>query len=310
MVEQPPVERRYPDFYIVGAPRSGTTFMYEYLGRHPRIFMPERKEPGFMCTDLDSGSYLDSLSFMRSADEYLDLFAEAPPGSLTGEGSTWYLFSTMAARRIRASNPRARAIIMLRDPAEMLYSLHERRIYGGSEDLQRFEDALAAEEDRRKGRRIPAHARNIKAFQYREMGRYSAQVKRYLDVFGGSDVCILIFEDFRHDPHRAYEEVVRFLGLEPVPIDATVVNASARRTSPLLRRLMLTPALVRLARSIIPKRLHSRVGPAMDRLTTRSSTRPPMEEATRRLLRQDLREDVVRLSELLDRDLVARWGYR
>lgn len=300
---------RFPDLYIVGAPRSGTTFMYEYLGQHPRIFMPERKEPGFMCPDLDSGSYLDSLSFMRSAEEYLALFDGASEGQLKGEGSTWYLFSTVAARRIRELNPEARAIIMLRDPAEMLYSLHERRIYGGSEDLERFEDALDAEDDRRQGRRIPVRARNLKAFQYRDVGRYSAQVKRFFDAFERSDVCVLIFEDFRADPRGAYEKVVRFLDLEPVPIEVAVVNASAQRRSSLLRRMTLAPAMVRLGRTAIPKRWHSRAGPLMDRLTTRSSTRPPMDPQTRQRLRADLREDVMGLSELLGQDLVQRWGY-
>jgi hypothetical protein len=300
---------RFPDLYIVGAPRSGTTFMYEYLGKHPRIFMAERKEPGFMCPDLDSGSYLDSLSFMRSAEEYLALFDGAEEHQLRGEGSTWYLFSTVAARRIRELNPKARAIIMLRDPAEMLYSLHERRIYGGSEDLERFEDALDAEDDRRQGRRIPVRARNLKVFQYREVGRYSAQVQRYFEAFGRSDVCALIFEDFRADPRGAYEKVIRFLGLEPVPIEVAVVNASAQRRSALLRRMTLAPAIVRLGRTAIPKRLHARVGPLMDRLTTRSSSRPPMDPQTRQRLRDDLRDDVVRLSEALGQDLVQRWGY-
>lgn len=309
MAEAAGAARRYPDFYIAGAPRSGTTFMHEYLGQHPRIFMSERKEPGFMCHDLDSGSYLDSLSFMRSADEYLALFDAAPTSSLTGEASTWYLFSKVAARRIRELNPAARAVIMLRDPAEMLYSLHERRVYGGSEDLERFEDALAAEEDRRHGRRIPPHARNIQAFQYHDVGRYAPQVERYLDAFGRSDVCLLIFEDFRADPRRAYEELVGFLGLEPVPIETTVVNASAQRRSSRLRRMMLHPAAVRMGRAAIPKRLHARVGPLMDHLTSRPSTRPPMDAATRARLRADLRDDVVRLSDLVGRDLVDVWGY-
>lgn len=303
------VTARYPDFYIVGAPRSGTTFMHEYLGQHPGIFVSERKEPGFMCPDLDSGSYLDSLSFMRSADDYLALFQDAPPGSLTGESSTWYLFSKVAARRIRELNLRARAVIMLRDPVDMLYSLHERRIYGGSEDLERFEDALDAEADRRAGRRIPPRARNVQAFQYRDVGRYAEQVERYFQAFGKEDVCVLIFDDFRKDPKGAYEQVVRFLGLEPVPIEIEVVNASTQRRSSRLRRMMLNPIVVRLARRFIPRRLHARIGPLMDRVTTRSSTRPSMDPQTRVRLREDLRDDVARLSELLGQDLVARWGY-
>ena len=119
--------------------------MFDYLGRHPQVYAPPRKEPQFFATDLDSGSYLDSLTFMRDTDEYLTMFAGARPDQLTGEGSTWYLYSREAARNIHAANPQARIIVMLRHPVQMLYSLHGRRLYGGSEDLPSFGDALAAE---------------------------------------------------------------------------------------------------------------------------------------------------------------------
>jgi hypothetical protein len=173
-----------PDFFIVGAPRSGTTFMFDYLGAHPQIYAATRKEPQFFATDLDSGSYLDSVTFVRDRDEYLALFAGARPDQLAGEGSTWYLYSKEAASNIHAANPDARIIAMLRHPVEMLYSLHGRRLFGGSEDLPDFADALAAEGDRRHGRRIPPRARNVKALFYREVGRYSEQVERYLKTFG------------------------------------------------------------------------------------------------------------------------------
>jgi Sulfotransferase family len=144
MIQTAAQASQYPDFYIVGAPRCGTTFMYEYLRQHPQIFMPDNKEPNFMCKDLDSGSYLDSLSFMRDEAAYIRLFAGAPAGSLRGEASTWYLYSETAAGLIKAMNPDSRVIIMLRDPVEMLYSLHGRRVYGGSEGLP-FVDAFEGE---------------------------------------------------------------------------------------------------------------------------------------------------------------------
>ena len=249
---------RYPDFYIVGAPRCGTTFMYEYLRQHPQIYMPDNKEPGFMCTDLDSGSYLDSVSFMRDEATYLGLFASAPPGTITGEGSTWYLYSEAAAGRIKQTNSDARAIIMLRDPVEMLYSLHGRRVYGGSEDLMRFEDALAAEADRRAGRRIPHRVRNRKALFYRDVGSYSRQVERYLTTLAPDRVHVIIFEEFTRDPAAAYLETLRFLGVDPeFRPNFEVVNASASRRSQRLRQLMLSPGLIRAARALIPVRMRT-----------------------------------------------------
>src|SRR4029078_4797978 len=71
--------RLLPDFLIVGAPRCGTTFMYEYLDQHPQIYMSPIKEPQHFATDLDSGSYLDSLSFMRDRQAYRSLLHRAPP---------------------------------------------------------------------------------------------------------------------------------------------------------------------------------------------------------------------------------------
>jgi hypothetical protein len=299
----------YPDFFIVGAPRCGTTFMYEYLSRHPQIYTSPRKEPQYFATDLDSGNYLDSVSFMRDRDEYLDLFKEARPDQLTGEASTWYLYSKEAARNIHAANPNARIIIMLRDPVEMLYSLHGRRVYGGSEDLAKFDDALAAEEERKNGKRIPARARNIKALFYRDVGRYSEQVARYLDLFGEPQVHIIIFEEFRADPATAYRRTLEFLGVDPTfQPEFRVVNEGVARRSPRLQRFLLAPRLVRLARLVFPRRVRPLVGRAWDALSTRDTRRAPLDPAIAGQLRQELLPDIVRLGQLIGRDLTPIWG--
>ncbi len=302
------VKARYPDFFIVGAPRCGTTFMYHYLRQHPSIFMPEAKEPDHFCTDLDSGSYLDSLSFLRDEDAYLSLFQGAQPHQLTGEASTWYLYSKVAATNIKSANPDSRAIIMLRDPVEMLYSLHGRRFYGGSEDLERFEDALDAEDDRKQGRRIPPRARNITALFYREVGKYTDQVARYLDTFGNDRVHIVIFEEFRDDPARAYRETVEFLGVDgDFTPRFSVVNASSARRSWRIQQALLSPAVVKAARFVLPVRVRPYVGRTWDRINTRGERRPQLDPRVRARLREELRPDIRRLSELLGRDLDELW---
>ena len=304
----PMIIGRYPDFFIVGAPRSGTTFMFEYLGQHPQVFAPERKEPQHFATDLDSGSYLDSLTFVRDTDEYLKLFAGARSDQLTGEGSTWYLYSKDAAANIKRANPDARIIAMLRHPVEMLYSLHGRRFYAGSEDLPDFADALAAEADRRAGQRVPPRARNVKALFYRDVGRYGEQLERYFNTFGRDRVHVVIFDDFTTDPAASYRGVLEFLGLDDsFAPEFTVVNAGAARRSPGLQRALLAPPVVRFARAVIPVSLRPRVGRAWDRLTTRRERRPPLDPAVASVLRRDLLPDIEHLGRLLDRDLTQVW---
>lgn len=298
-----------PDFFVVGAPRCGTTFMYEYLRQHPQVFMPDRKEPHFFSTDLDSGSYLDSLSFMRDETEYLQLFRPARTGQRVGEASTWYLYSAEAASNIARFSPQASILILLRDPVEMLYSLHGQRVFGGSENLG-FAEALVAEDERRRGLRIPPRARNIKGLFYRDVGRYAGQVERYLSLFGPAQVKVLIFEEFRADPASAYRETLEFLGVDPTfSPDLRVVNASASRRSWRLQQMLLSPIMVRLGRAVIPAILRPSVGPLIDRLNSRSRVREPLDLELRARLGAELRSDVVRLGQLLGRpDLIRLWS--
>src|SRR5882757_7658017 len=138
-----------PDFFIVGAPKCGTTALYRCLEAHPEIFVPERKELHHFGTDLYSPTYV------RQLDEYLSLFAAAGDAKRVGEASVWYLFSKRAATEINAFNPQASVIIMLRNPVEMLHSLHSQHLYNGTEEISDFATALNAEGDRKMGRCLP-----------------------------------------------------------------------------------------------------------------------------------------------------------
>jgi hypothetical protein len=299
---------RYPDLFIVGAPRCGTTFMYEYLKAHPQIFMSAWKEPQFFATDLDSGSYLDSLTFLRDTERYLGLFSQARHDQITGEGSTWYLYSLDAARNIHAVNPNARIIAMLRNPVQMLYSLHGRRVYGGSEDIGRFEDALAAEADRKRGERLPARPRNVKALFYREVGKYAEQLERYIETFGRAQVHVIIFEELRTNPTLTYRAALEFLGVDPDFTPALrPVNESVERRSWRIQQLLLSPRAVRLARALLPVRARPYVGRAWDAVNTRGQRRDPLDPEVARQLYADLLPDMLRLGDMLGRDVTSIW---
>ena len=117
-----------PNLFIVGQPKSGTTALHQFLGQHPEIFMSSIKEPHFFCSDfhLESDRAYGKQRFFdfRNESAYLQIFAKAEGAEIAGESSTNYLYSQVAAEKIYNFNPDAKIIIILREPAKFLYSLH------------------------------------------------------------------------------------------------------------------------------------------------------------------------------------------
>jgi len=303
-------QSRVPNFFVVGAPRCASTFMYTYLRQHPDVFMAANKDPRFFCSDLDSGSDADAGFFMRDEQEYLSLFADAHGARRMGEACVFNLFSTVAAARIKAASPEAKIIIMLRDPVEQMYSYHAVRRRNATEDLD-FEAALAAEADRREGRRLPRLARNVKMYQYRAVASYTDQVARYFDAFGRHNVHVVIFDDFVRDPAASYRATLEFLDVDPdFRPDFEIVNAHAANISPRLATLLRDPATVRRLKRLVPGRLHYPIGWLRARLrglNQQPTLRAPVDLELRDRLRTELGPEVMRLGALLGRDLSAIW---
>jgi len=148
--ERSPSMNIAPNFFIIGAPKTGTTALSEYLKDHPNIFFCPVKEPHFF--DLDTSKRLK-----LNLQTYLSLFAEADPAlhQAVGEGSTGYLFSKVAVSEILKFNPNSKFIVMLRNPVDLVQSWHSEMYYEGVEDVVDFEKAWKLEQERRQGRNIP-----------------------------------------------------------------------------------------------------------------------------------------------------------
>ena len=107
-----------PNFFIVGAPKCGTTALCEYLKYHPNVFMSTPKEPHYFAEDFERYRHV------KTEDKYLALFGDCNDRHLMiGEASVFYLRSTRAVSLIRDFNPDAKIIVMLRNPVDMVYSL-------------------------------------------------------------------------------------------------------------------------------------------------------------------------------------------
>jgi hypothetical protein len=298
---------RKPDFFIVGAPRCGTTAMTKYLAAHPDVYMPERKEMHVFGSDLRFGPHF----WRRNEQDYLAEYTARNGEVVAGESSVWYLFSSRAAAEIKAFSPEARIIVMLREPVEMLYSLYHHFRLDGNECLPTFEEALAAEPDRRAGKRIGAETYLAQGLQYREIVRFTEQVSRYFEVFGRERVHIVIYDDLAGDTLGIYRETLGFLGLDSWrgPANLTAINGSRYPRSAALRRLLNGKHVRQTAlmlRPLLPRPAFGVLRGLQEKLllaNSRPGKRSPLSPALRARLKREFAPEIERLSELLGRDL-------
>lgn len=293
---------RKPDFFIVGAARCGTTALYEYLKQHPEIYMSPDKEPAYFCPDLNPSR--------PSEEEYLRLFSAARTEKRIGEGSTSYLYSKAAAAEIKRFCPTARIIIMLRNPVDMIHARHAALYYHCVEDIEDFSLALDAEPDRKAGRRPARRDHAIAQLFYRETAKYTEQITRYLDLFPADAVKVIIFDDFKSETGKIYREVCQFLDVDPnfQPVFG-VVNANRKIRSRFLQQLLEVPGptLRRIGRPLTPRTVRHRVMKELRQLNSSKTPRESMDAELRRSLQAEFAAEVMRLSELLNRDL-SHWS--
>ena len=307
-----------PDFFIVGAPKCGTTALNDYLAKHPDIFVA-RKEMHFFGSDLHFGPHFQL--YRRYPKDYLAQFEAWDGQNRAGEASVWYLFSEKAAAEIKAFSPDARIIIMLREPSSLLYSLYCQFVSDGNEHLPTFKEALAAEDDRRAGRRITRQTYLPQALDYRATARFSEQVRRYFDVFGRERVHVILFDDFIARTPEVYRQTLEFLGVETAgaPTEFTVVNGNVNGNdsirSPFMRAVLNDRYVRQTAitlRSCLPRGMFDvvkKAGLALSKSNSNRSpsARPPIDRELQQSLREEFAPEVERLSLLLNRDL-TQWS--
>jgi hypothetical protein len=316
---------RIPDFFLVGHAKSGTTALYEMLGGHPRIYMSPVKEPQFFARNpTPPASPAGAKSFERTGrqavtvEEYMSLFAGAAADQLIGDASTFHIWSPVAAERIARAQPDARIIVILREPASFLHSLHLQMLKNHSEIEQDLRKAIALEGPRREGRRIPRDAHWPAALMYSDRVRYVEQLQRYHAVFPREQVLVLIYEDFRADNAATVRTVLRFLGVDDAaPVQVVQANPTVAVRSVRLYGVVrdiragrgpLAGSIRAVTRALTtPTLRRSVLHPLRRRLVY--GTPAPAQESLLRDLRLRFKDEVVALSEHLDRDLVRLWGY-
>ncbi|MCP4147307.1 MAG: sulfotransferase [bacterium] len=276
-----------PNFFIVGMPRSGTTSLYAYLKQHPDIYVSLFKEPHFFGTDLTQPR-------INVTDEelYYGLFAGAGQRKRVGEASVWYLTSATAAGEIKAFNPGAKIIVMLRNPVDMIQSLHSLYMRTGNENVADIEAALALQPGRMQGKKIPPGCYFPEGLFYTEVAIYFDKSKRFVDRFGLDNIQFVIFDEFASDTPSAYKAVLAFLEVEP-SFQAHFGDDEAKEA---VRPMVLQQ--VRQAHPEIKKRLQRKQGKT--HIGKRYAAFAP--EARKRLMEQ-FKIDIEKTGALIKRDL-------
>lgn len=232
---------------IVGAPRTGTTSLAKFLRAHPQVCFSKVKEPHFFSQWDLTGCTDHELTDTVAREYVARYFPHGADRSLLMEGSVTYLYTPEQMRPILRLWPEVRFVIGLRDPMEMIPSLHQRLLVLGDEAVEDFERAWQLNDDRRNGRRIPRSCIEPRWLQYDEVGRLGQYVERFIAEVGRERCFFALYDDVRRDSAGLYRQVQDFLGLDPVDAAGFAPRRNSRgyRLGWLQRLLMRPPVLTR-----------------------------------------------------------------
>lgn len=295
----------YPDFIVIGAARAGTTALHGYLRQHPQVFMPVLKEPNFFAYEgqtLDcQGPGADYINnSVTRLNDYQGLFGIAPNGAVCGEASPLYLFSPEAPARIRHHVPKARLIVILRNPIDQAYSHFLYATKQAIEPERDFTKALGLE-----GERMAAGWQPL--FGYSDFPKYAEQLQRYFQVFPREQIFVRTYEDYKDQPEKLFRELFGFIGVDAdfSPDMSRKPNAGGVPKNRVLQDfLMKSNPITRAIGLVVPKQARLAIRDRIAALNTRHKQTMPV--AARQILKNRLGSEIKALETLIGRDL-SHW---
>lgn len=284
---------KWPNFFIVGAPRAGTTSLHSYLNDIPEIFMSQIKEPNYFSRKLVPDDH-PLLNPIREKQRYLHLFENVKDQKIIGEASPLYLSDPDVPKLIHQVSPNALILISLRDPIERLLSHFTLIIRdGGTKDT--FHKVLHNEmkfgiED------------SLKPHLYLESGLYSDSIKRYLEIFGSKQVKIIIFEEFSKNPKVTLEEILNFLGIHHSLLNfkAEVHNPFTAPRGKTAEHILTSKTTSKFLKAFLPSSTRKFL---RRNILTNNQDKPIIEKEDWKILYDYYKEDVEKLKKILNREL-------
>jgi len=286
--------KRWPNLFIIGAMKAGTTSLYEYLKDIPDIYMSPVKEPKYFSEERDSEN--TGVKRIKDETEYLTLFEKAKDEKFLGEASPDYLFDPDSAKLINQIMPEAKIIIILRDPIERAFSHYLLDLRSNPTESQVHEKLLHDMNEKIKKKKIRLRL---------EASFYHDDVKRYLEIFPREQVKILIFEEMMKNPKGTIQEILDFLGLnyelEELKGEAhnPFVGLSVPRGA-FSKNFLEKGSKSKFVKKIIPSSIRNFL---QTKVLSKQLSKPKLKEEDRKLLKNLYAKDVEKLKNLLERTL-------
>jgi len=273
----------WPNFFIVGASKSGTTSLYEYLNKIKGIYMSRVKEPHYFQRNSSESIAL----CITDKAEYLKLFKSASKEQMIGEASTSYLRDPESAKLIHDEVHDAKIIIMLRDPCERIFSGY---LMFKSQGIEKK----------------PFHQLITTNPSFLESGLYYSQVKRYLDIFSQKQVKIFVFEEFIQNPKRTISKILEFLNVDSkIPeVFEKIHNPYTVSRSKISQKILSNKIILKISNQIMSKSFKSTLKEAV---VFKKGEKPDIPKETRLILENYYRNDMKKLQNLLKRKFPWDW---
>jgi hypothetical protein len=287
-----------PNFFIIGAPKCGTTSLSIYLAEHPNVVMSLPKEPHYFSTDIENGRITDQ-------SKYLACFSANQNSSAIGDASTLYLYSKVAINNILAFNKDAKFIVMLRNPTEVAFSFHQLALKIFSETETNFEKAWYLQTERAIGNHVPKGCPDLKLLLYGEIAKFGFQVDRLLSKVNRHKIHFIYFDDFINKTDKIIQSVFNFLELTPnLQIDYQIHNKTKRIQYPQFTKMVNIALGVKKSLGIksefgIAARIHKK--------NITDGTPNQLNLSTLRMLADYFEKDIQTLSTLLNKDF-SNWS--
>lgn len=292
-------QRTWPNLFLVGTVKGGTTSLYQHLSQHPQVFFPEFKEPHYFAQICPSPERAHMLEYLTEEKDYLRLYRSAGNHLIIGDASTSNLWSKDAPKRIHQQVPAAKILILLRDPVDRAHSHY----------LMDYREGVIHEpltvELLRRDYEQPKKAFGV-SYLYVDMGLYYEQVKRYLEVFGPEQILLLQFDDLVNDPESVVASVAQFLGIDPDPFSNMdlnrVHNGFKAARGNLARRCAAHPWARWIGYHMLSKDLQWWL---YQNLILKQAKKPSIPDSVQNYLQSIYDPDIVRLEKLIKKQLPA-----
>ena len=275
----------YPDFFLVGTPKAGTTSIYKYMDQHPEIFVPLVKEPNYFT---DFGPNCKMGTNIKDLNKYLSLYTTAQPFQKRGDFSVSYMHDHQAYMKIHECNPNAKIIMVIRQPVNRAYShwLMDKR--EGFTDGEFYNDFLK-----------DVNFEGKKGFCYNSMyydcSLYADDIEKYRSLF--SDVLVLVYEEIFTDMQKTMESIYSFLNVDNINNhNLTRYNESGEVKNKLFKWIYANKAARRIFRVIIPENFK---GSFREKIMVKSDSK--INEADFGKTVSYFKDDVIKVRELLSR---------